>query len=243
MARWPTDKNTLTLHEGSPVLHYGQGCFEGMKAITSVSNKVLLFRPDQNLKRFNTTARRLLMPEVSEKLFFDGIYNIINNNLDWVPPYGHNASLYIRPILIGVGENIGISPAQEYLFHIFVNPVGPYYEGNEIPSINLNITNFDRVPTNGIGHVKAVGNYAGGLYVVKEAREKGADEALYLDPVQHEFFEETNSSNILFLIDGKVVTPDSQSILPSITKDSILTIAAQELGLETEVRRVSVSER
>ncbi len=237
------EDNQITMHEGSPILHYAQGCFEGLKAQRSPDGTILLFRPQENATRMMSSATRLLMPEVPTDLFMKGLEEVVRANEKWVPPHGSGASLYIRPMLIGMGENIGIKPAPIYEFRIFVLPVGPYFSGDGMPSIKLAVTDYDRVPKNGIGHIKAVGNYAGGMIVTKEAREKGADEALYLDPIAHKYIEETNSSNVLFVTkEGSIVFPDSSCVLPSITADSLLYLAEKVLKKTVNKRQVSYEE-
>ena len=229
----------MSVHEGSPVLHYAQTCFEGLKAQTAPNGDILLFRPDLNCKRMASTTARLMMPSVPEALFLRGIEETVRANAAWVPPHGSGASLYIRPFLIGVGENLGLRPAPRYEFRVFVSPVGPYYKGGGLSLIDLAVIDLDRAAPKGTGAYKAGANYAGGLMATQMAKDLGASEALYLDPAQHRFLEEAGSANIVVLMkDGTVVTPKSESILPSVTRRSVMTIAGDELGHATEERPI-----
>jgi len=229
----------MQVHEGSTVLHYAQSCFEGLKAQTAPSGEVLLFRPDLNCQRMARTTNRLLMPEVPESLFMNGILQTVRANAAWVPPYGSGASLYIRPFLVGVGENLGLRPAPEFEFRVFVSPVGPYYKGGGLNLIDLAVIDLDRAAPKGLGAYKAGANYAGGLLATRMAKELGAQEALYLDPAGHRFLEEAGSANIVLKMkDGRMVTPKSESILPSVTRRSVMTLAEDVLGLPVEERPV-----
>ena len=230
----------VTIHEGSTALHYAQQCFEGMKAQTAPDGRVLLFRPELNLKRMNETASRLLMPELPEELFLHGVMEAVRHNYSWIPPHGSGASLYIRPLLIGVGANLGLKAAPQYEFRVFVCPVGPYYKSEGLSVISLAVTDIDRAAPKGIGHVKAGSNYAGGLLATQEAQRMGASEALYLDAAERTYLEEAGSANIVLKMKhNRFVTPKSSTILPSITKKSILEIARKELKLKTEERAVN----
>ena len=230
----------MRVHEGSTVLHYAQSCFEGLKAQTAPNGDVLLFRPDLNCERMGRTTRRLLMPEVPESLFMEGVLQTVRANAAWIPPYGSGASLYIRPFFIGVGENLGLRPAPEFEFRVFVSPVGPYYKGGGLSLINLAVIDLDRAAPKGLGAYKAGANYAGGLLATQRAQELGAQEALYLDPASHRYLEEAGSANIVLKMkDGRMVTPKSESILPSVTRRSVMTLAEDTLGLPTEERPVA----
>lgn len=229
----------VSLHEGSPVLHYGQSCFEGLKAQTAEDGRVLLFRPELNEQRLSESAERLLMPPVPSELFMRGIEECIAANASWIPPYGSGASLYIRPVLLGVGENLGLRPAPEYEFRVFVSPVGPYYKSGGLNSISLAVIDIDRAAPLGLGHYKVGANYAGGLLATKKAQALGANEALYLDPKERRYLEEAGSANIVLKYKGnKFATPKSSSILPSVTRRSIVSLAEQELGFEIEERAI-----
>lgn len=235
------DSEFITVHEGAPTLHYAQQCFEGMKAQTAADGRVLLFRPDLNCERMKDTANRLLMPEVPNELFIRGVEEAVRANYAWVPPYGSGASLYIRPMLIGTGENLGLRPAQSYEFRVFVSPVGPYYKEAGLAVIKLAVSDLDRAAPNGTGNYKAGANYAGGLLATLKAQELGANEALYLDAAQHRYIDEAGSANILLAMkDGSLVTPKSNAILPSITRRSLMVIAEKDLGLDTQERAVDL---
>ncbi len=237
------ESEQLQIHEGSPALHYAQECFEGLKAQTGKDGSILLFRPEENAKRMQVTARRLLIPEVPTELFLRAVEETVRANAAWIPPYGSGASLYIRPFLIGVGENLGLRPAPEFEFRVFVAPVGPYYKAGGLTPIALAVLDHDRAAPKGTGAYKAGANYAGGLLVSKKAQEAGANEALYLDAAQHRYLEEAGSANIILTFPDKLlVTPRSDAILPSITRRSILEIAEKELGYRTEHRPVDARE-
>jgi len=232
--------NNISISEASTVFHYGQSCFEGLKAFKAKDGRVLLFRPDENAKRMNRSADRILMPQIPVEKFVKACKDVINANIDWVPPYGSGASLYLRPFLMGVGNNLGVKPAPEYIFSIFVSPVGPYFKGGLSP-VNFIITDMDRAAPHGTGAAKVGGNYAGSLLPHKEAVEKGFADCIYLDPKTHTKIEEVGAANFFGITkDGKFVTPVSDSILPSITKYSLLRLAKEYLKMETEERDVLI---
>lgn len=231
----------IAVHEGAPSLHYAQQCFEGMKAQTAPDGRVLLFRPDLNCERMHQAAARLLMPAVPTELFMRGVEEAVRANYAWIPPYGSGASLYIRPMLIGVGENLGLKPAKEFEFRVFVSPVGPYYKRAGLSVISLAVSDVDRAAPKGTGSYKVGANYAGGLLATKLAQEIGANEALYLDARESRYIDEAGSANILISTkDGVLLTPKSDAILPSITRRSIMTLAAEELGMSTEERPIDL---
>lgn len=231
----------IQMHEGSPALHYAQQCFEGLKAQTAQDGRILLFRPELNCERMQNTADRLSMPRVPPELFLHGVHEAVRANAAWVPPYGSGASLYIRPLLIGVGANMGLRPAKQYEFRVMVCPVGPYYKSGGLSAISLAVSDFDRASPHGTGDVKAGANYPGGLYATRKAQELGAYEALYLDAAERRYIEEAGSANIIISIAGnKLITPSSRTILPSITRRSIMDIAKHELGMETEERPIDL---
>jgi len=225
-------ENKISIDEGATCLHYGQQIFEGMKAQRTKDGRIMLFRPRENADRFRRSARRILMAEVPEELFMKGIIETVKANVDYVPPYGTGASLYIRPFEIGVGENLGVKPAPEYIFSVFVCPVGPYFKAG-FKTIKLKVDDFyDRAALHGIGRAKAGGNYSASLFPLKIAREEGFNEIVYLDSVEHKYFEETGASNVFFVFkNGKLATPKSDSILESITRLSLLKVAREEFGL------------
>ena len=237
-----TDKK-ISIEEGSTCLHYGQEVFEGMKAQRTRDGRVMLFRPRDNAARLRRSAARLLMAEVPEDLFMRGVIETVKANLDYVPPYGTGASLYIRPFQIGVGDNLGVKPAPEYLFSVFVCPVGPYFKSG-FQTIKVKVEEYyDRVAWHGVGQAKAGGNYSASLLPLKIAHDEGYNELVYLDPVEHKYFEEISSSNIFFVFkDGSLATPKSESILESITRLSLVRVAREEFGLNMEERRISIDE-
>jgi branched-chain amino acid aminotransferase len=234
------EDNTLTISEGSPVLHYGQQCFEGMKAYRRKDGTIQLFRPDQNAKRMNDSCNRVLMPEIPEEKFIDACIQVVKANAAYVPPYGTGATLYIRPFVIGVGDNIGVKPASEYIFSIFCVPVGAYFKGGLAP-VNFIVTDYDRAAPHGTGAIKVGGNYAASLMPNRIAVEKGFADCIYLDPATHTKIEEVGAANFFGITkDNKFVTPKSPSILPSITKYSLMHVAKEYLGLEVEERDVFI---
>ena len=238
----------ITLEEGACSLHYAQQCFEGMKAFTTPEDRSVLFRPTENARRMAVSAKRLLMPPPPEALFLRACKEVVRKNEDHMPPHGLGASMYLRPLLIGVGDNLGLRPAPRYLFRVFCSPVGPYFKGG-MRAIRLRVTEIDRVARYGTGAFKVGGNYAGGLMATAEAKAAGYDEALYLDPLHHHTLEEAGSANVFGILaprtkGGKhrLVTPDSPSILPSVTMASVLTLASEDLGLEVERRPIPIEE-
>jgi branched-chain amino acid aminotransferase len=235
-----TEDNMLSINEGSTSLHYGQQCFEGLKAYRTKDGKIQLFRPDQNALRLNTSCRRLLMPEVPVEKFIDACVQVVRENEDYVPPYGSGATLYLRPFVIGVGENLGVKPAPEYLFGVFCSPVGPYFKGGLAP-VNFMISDFDRAAPYGTGAAKVGGNYAASLHPHQIAVDRGFADCIYLDPLTHTKIEEVGAANFFGITkDNKFVTPKSESILPSITKYSLMHVAKEYLGLEVEERDVLI---
>jgi branched-chain amino acid aminotransferase len=234
-------EESIAIHEGAPSLHYAQQCFEGLKAQTAEDGRILLFRPDLNSERMNHAAGRLLMPDVPGKLFLRAVEETVRANYAWIPPYGSGASLYIRPMLIGVGENLGLKPAQQFEFRVFVSPVGPYYKAAGLAVISLAVSAMDRAAPNGTGSFKVGANYAGGLLATREAQQLGASEALYLDSAEGRYIDEAGSANIVIAMkDGKLITPASRAILPSITRRSLMQIAEHTLGMQTEERPIEL---
>lgn len=237
-----TTDSTLHIHEGSTALHYGQQCFEGLKAYRCKDGSINLFRPDQNAKRMQNTCDRLLMPQVPTELFIRACKEVVKANEKWLAPYGSGATLYLRPFVIGVGENIGVRPAPEYLFCVFCCPVGAYFKGGMKPS-NFLVTDYDRAAPHGTGGVKVGGNYAASLLPHELAAERKFADAIYLDPKTHTKIEEVGAANFFGITrDNKFITPLSPSILPSITKYSLLYLAKERLGLETIEGDVYINE-
>ncbi|QIM62665.1 branched-chain amino acid aminotransferase [Pasteurellaceae bacterium Orientalotternb1] len=224
--------DVLHIHEGSTALHYGQQCFEGLKAYRCKDGSVNLFRPDQNAARLQRSCDRLLMPQVPTELFIRACKEVVKANDEWLAPYGTGATLYLRPFVIGVGENIGVRTAPEFIFCVFCCPVGAYFKGGLAPS-NFLVSDYDRAAPAGTGAAKVGGNYAASLYPGKLAKEKNFADCIYLDPKTHTKIEEVGSANFFGITkNNKFITPDSPSILPSITKYSLLYLAKERLGLE-----------
>ncbi|WP_314885600.1 branched-chain amino acid aminotransferase [Aggregatibacter segnis] len=237
-----TTDSTLHIHEGSTALHYGQQCFEGLKAYRCKDGSINLFRPDQNAKRMQNTCARLLMPQVPTELFIRACKEVVKANKKWLAPYGSGATLYLRPFVIGVGENIGVRPAPEYIFSVFCCPVGAYFKGGMKPS-NFLVTDYDRAAPHGTGGVKVGGNYAASLLPHELAAERKFADAIYLDPKTHTKIEEVGAANFFGITrDNKFITPLSPSILPSITKYSLLYLAKERLGMETIEGDVYINE-
>jgi branched-chain amino acid aminotransferase len=236
------EDNTIALSEAANVLHYGQECFEGLKAYRTKEGKIQLFRPDLNAKRMQDSARRILMPEIPVEKFIDACDQVVKANEAYVPPYGTGATLYLRPFLIGAGENIGVKPADEYLFGVFCMPVGAYFKGGMTP-VNFMVTEYDRAAPNGTGAAKVGGNYAASLLPHEEAARKGYADCIYLDPATHRKIEEVGAANFFAITkDNKFVTPNSPSILPSVTRRSLLQVAKDYLGMDAEERDVYIDE-
>ena len=242
------DEGTLTgdpnvvLNECAGVLQYAQTVFEGMKAYRTEDGRVVCFRPDLNASRMADSAKRLEMPPFPEDRFVQAIVDTVKANIDYVPPYGSGATLYIRPYMFGSNPVIGVKPADEYQFRILTTPVGPYFKGGAKP-ITIKVSDFDRAAPHGTGHIKAGLNYAMSLHAIVTAHKEGFDENMYLDAATRTKVEETGGANFIFVTkDGKVVTPKSNSILPSITRRSLMVVAKDILGLEAEEREVYFDE-
>ena len=237
-----TDDANVVISECAGVLQYSQSCFEGLKAYTTEDGKVVCFRPDLNASRMADSCRRLEMPVYPEDKFVDAVVKTVQANLAYVPPFGSGATLYIRPYMFGSSPVIGVKPADEYQFRVFVTPVGPYFSGGAKP-VTIRVSDYDRAAPHGTGHIKAGLNYAMSLYPIMEAHRQGYDENMYLDPATRTKVEETGGANFIFITkDGKLVTPKSDSILPSITRRSICYVAEHYLGMEVEHREVLFDE-
>ena len=238
-----TSDETITMNECAGVLQYAQTCFEGLKAYTTEDGRIVCFRPDLNAERMIDSCKRMEMPVFPKERFLEAIVKTVAANREWVPPYGSGASLYLRPYMFGIDPVIGVKPANQYQFRVFATPVGPYFKGGVRP-LTVRISDFDRAAPRGTGHIKAGLNYAMSLHAIVDAHNNGFDENIYLDPGSRTYIEETGGANILFITkDGKkVVTPKSSSILPSITRRSLMQVAAEYLGLEAEERPVALSE-
>ena len=233
---------TVQISECAGVLQYAQTCFEGLKAYTTEDGHIVTFRPDLNASRMKDSCERLEMPVYPEDKFIEAVTKVVEANAAYVPPYGSGATLYIRPYMFGSSPVIGVKPAAEYQFRIFATPVGPYFKGGVKP-LTIRVSDFDRAAPNGTGHIKAGLNYAMSLHAIVSAHEEGYDENMYLDSRTRTKVEETGGANFLFVTkDGKVVTPKSSSILPSITRRSLMVVAKDYLGLEVEEREVYLDE-
>ena len=232
----------VTISECACVLQYAQTVFEGMKAYTTEDGRIVVFRPDLNAERMENSAKGLEMPPFPKERFVDAITKVVEANAAFVPPYGSGATLYIRPYMFGYDSIIGVKPANIYQFRVFCTPVGPYFKGGAKP-ITIRVSDFDRAAPHGTGHIKAGLNYAMSLHAIVDAHKNGFDENIYLDPQTRTKIEETGGANVIFITkDGKLVTPKSNSILPSITRRSILQVAKDYLGMETEEREVYLDE-
>lgn len=237
-----TSDDKVVISECAGVLQYAQTCFEGLKAYTTEDGHIVCFRPDLNAARMKDSCIRLEMPVFPEDRFIQAVVDTVEANAEFVPPYGSGATLYIRPYMFGSSPVIGVKPAAEYQFRMFTTPVGPYFKGGAKP-ITIRVCDFDRAAPHGTGHIKAGLNYAMSLYAIVDAHNNGFDENMYLDAATRTKVEETGGANFIFVTkDGKVVTPKSNSILPSITRRSLMYVAKEYLGLEVEEREVYLDE-
>ncbi|MBF7686376.1 branched-chain amino acid aminotransferase [Acinetobacter sp. B10A] len=237
-----TRDNSLKISEGSTALHYGQQCFEGLKAYRCKDGSINLFRPNMNARRMQHSCNRLLMPSVTEEFFIQACIDVIKANEHFIPPYGSNGALYLRPYIIGVGDNIGVRPAPEYIFSVFCIPVGNYFKNGMKPS-DFIISDFDRAAPNGTGAAKVGGNYAASLMPGNIAKANGFADCIYLDPLTHSKIEEVGSANFFGIsYNNEIITPKSSSVLPGITKLSILQLAQERLNLKVLEEDVFVSE-
>ncbi|MBN1757330.1 MAG: branched-chain amino acid aminotransferase [Chitinispirillaceae bacterium] len=232
----------VPLHIAASCLHYGQAAFEGLKAFSRRDGSVALFRPLENQARIAATARRLVMEPPTDAIFMESIRLLIERNRSWVPPYGTGASLYVRPLLIGLTPRVGVKPADDYLLAVLCMPVGPYYKDGFFPVRAFIQEQYDRAAPHGVGNVKASGNYAAGMLGDIDGKNKGYPICLYLDSATHSYIDEFGTSNFLGITaDDTYVTPDSSSVLPSITNDSLQQIAG-DFGMKVERRRIQVGE-
>ena len=237
-----TTDDKVMISECACVLQYAQTCFEGLKAYRTKNNKVVCFRPDLNAERLEQSAARLEMPIFPKERFLDAIKQVVKANINWVPPYSSGASLYIRPYMFGTDAIMGVKPANEYQFRVFVSPVGPYFKGGAKP-LTLRVPDFDRAAPRGTGHVKAGLNYAMSLHAIVDAHNQGYNENMYLDSATRTNVEETGGANIIFVTkNNEIVTPKSNSILPSITRRSLMYVAEHYLGLKATERVIPFEE-
>ena len=237
-----TTEANITLNECAGVFQYSQSCFEGLKAYTTEDGKIVCFRPDLNAERMKDSCERLKMPVFPVDRFVKAVEEVVKANAAWVPPFGSGATLYIRPYMIATNPVIGVKPAEEYQFRILVTPVGPYFKGGAKP-LTIRVCDYDRAAPHGTGHIKAGLNYAMSLYAIVDAHEQGFDENMYLDSASRTYVEETGGANFIFITkDGKFVTPQSNTILPSITRRSLMVVAEQYCGMQVENRPVRFDE-
>ena len=239
--RMTSDPNVV-INECAGILQYCQEVFEGLKAYTQADGHIVTFRPDLNAERMMDSAKRLEMPPFPKERFLEAVDKVVSANAAWVPPYGSGATLYLRPYMFASGPVIGVKPSAEYQFRLFGTPVGPYFKGGAKP-ITICVSDFDRAAPHGTGHVKAGLNYAMSLHASVTAHAAGFDENMFLDPGTRTYVEETGGANFLFITkDGEVVTPKSESILPSITRRSLVYVAEHYLGLKVTQRPVKLAE-
>ena len=237
-----TDNPNVKLNECAGILQYCQEVFEGLKAYKTKDGRTVTFRPDMNAKRMIDSAKRLEMPPVSEEMFMEAVDQVVAANRDWIPPFETGGALYLRPYLFASGPVIGVKPSDEYQFRLFGTPVGSYFK-NGVKPITICVSDFDRAAPRGTGHIKAGLNYAMSLHAYITAHTNGFDENMFLDPATRTYVEETGGANFLFVKkDGTLVTPKSDSILPSITRRSLITIATDMLGMKVEHRPVKLTE-
>jgi branched-chain amino acid aminotransferase len=232
----------LRISPAAGVLNYGQGLFEGMKAYKWDNGKIVIFRPEKNAERAARGCSRLSMPEIPKNLFLDAAKKVIRDNADYIPNTKQGA-LYVRPIIFGSGAGLGVAPSTEYTFVVYVCPVGPYFKGGLSP-IRLIVTNdYHRAPLKGTGGVKAIGNYVPGMLPSGLAKKQGYAEVIYLDAAEEKYIEEVGAANFFAIIDGKMITPElTGSILPGVTRESVLHLAHEKMGMEIEERRISIDE-
>jgi len=232
----------ISISPASTVLNYGQGLFEGMKAYKTKGGRILLFRPEKNAERAAKGCARLSMPQIPKDIFMEAVKKVVNDNSDYIPPTEKGA-LYIRPIIFGSAEGLGVAPSTEYTFMVYCSPVGPYFKGGLAPIKLVVSTDYHRAPLKGTGGVKAIGNYVPGMLPSGEAKKKGFAEIIYLDAAEEKYVEEVGAANFFAIIDGKIITPElTGSILPGITRDSVMRIAKEKLGMDVEERRISIDE-
>jgi branched-chain amino acid aminotransferase len=236
-----TSDETIKMHMADPCLHYGQEAFEGLKVFETVDGRIAAFRPVENAKRLINSSKHILIPPLPEEMFLNALHKLVAANSKFIPPFGTGASMYVRPLVIGIGPQVGLGPAKEYLFVMFGCPVGPYYKGGFKPVKAIVIEDFDRAAPQGSGSYKVGGNYAAGLLSNDFAKKKGYPIVLFLDPKEKKYVDEFGTSNFIGIIDNKYITPESKSILPSITNNS-LSVIAKDMGMEIERRRIDINE-
>jgi branched-chain amino acid aminotransferase len=231
----------ITMHMAATCLHYGQEAFEGLKAFRGTDGKIRIFRVEENAKRMQQSARGILMQPVPEEIFKEAVVKAVKLNERFVPPFESGASLYIRPLLIGTGPKVGVSPADEYLFMVFVTPVGPYFKGGFKPNNMVIMREFDRAAPQGTGNIKVGGNYAASLVSGQIAHDKGYASVLYLDSKEKKYIDECGAANFFMIKGNSYITPASHSVLPSITNKSLMQLAT-DMGMVVEKRPVLLEE-
>ena len=236
-----SSSETIEMHIAATCLHYGQEVFEGLKAFRGKDNKVRVFRPMENCRRIQESARGIMMEPITDEKFMEMVEMAVKLNERFIPPYGSGASLYIRPVEIGMTARVGVKPADEYCFIILVTPVGPYFKSGFKPTNICIMREFDRVAPRGTGRWKVGGNYAASLQAGEKAHDMGYSAVLYLDPKEKKYLDECGPANFYAIKDGAYITPASDSILPSITNDSLMQLAA-DMGLKVERRHIAVEE-
>ena len=236
-----SSSETINLHIAATALHYGQEAFEGLKAFMGKDGQIRVFRWEENAKRLQRSAEGILMAPVPTELFQKALIKVIKHNKEFIPPYGSGSSLYLRPLLIGSGPQVGVKPAAEYLFMIFVTPVGPYFKEGFNPVEIQIVRDFDRAAPLGTGHLKVGGNYAASLRAGVRAHNEGFASALFLDAKTKSYIDEAGPANFFGIVGDKYITPDSSSILPSITNMSLQTLA-KDMGLTVEKRHITLDE-
>jgi branched-chain amino acid aminotransferase len=236
-----TADETIPMHMAAPCLHYGQEAFEGLKVFETVHGDIVAFRVDENAKRLQRSCERIYIPAISTDMFRDAVHRVVKANARFVPPYGTGASMYVRPLVVGMGARVGLGPAEEYLFVVFVTPVGPYYKGGFRAVKALVVEEYDRAAPLGVGDCKVGGNYAAGLRGELYGKKKGYPIVLYLDPKEKKYVDEFSTSNFIGISGNKYITPSSESILPSVTNKSLAQIA-EDMGMVVERRPVAIEE-
>jgi branched-chain amino acid aminotransferase len=236
-----SSSESINIHMAATCLHYGQEAFEGLKAYRGKDGKIRLFRWIENARRMQSSARGIMMAEVPEEIFYQSIKKVVELNQEFVPPFGTGASLYLRPLLIGTGAQVGVKPASEYLFVVFASPVGPYFKEGFKPVNMMICRSHDRAAPLGTGHIKVGGNYAASLVSLKKGQDRGFSSVIYLDAKQKEYIDECGPANFFAIKNNTYITPESTSILPSITNKSLLQVAI-DLGLKAERRPIHISE-
>jgi branched-chain amino acid aminotransferase len=236
-----TRDETIKMHMADPCLHYGQEAFEGLKVFETMDGRIVSFRPEENAKRLQNSSERILIPKISVEMFMDALHKLVAANMKYIPPFGTGASMYVRPLVIGTGAQVGLGPAREYLFVMFACPVGPYYKGGFKPVRAIVLEDFDRAAPLGVGSYKVGGNYSAGLIGHEFSKNKGFPIELYLDPKKKKYVDEFGTSNFIGIYGNKYLTPESKSILPSITNNSLSTIA-KDMGMKIERRPIKITE-